>query len=1382
MKIYKAIGLILMLLFSTILMSQSITQHPINDTVCAGGNASFNIYTTGELATYKWQVYEGMGWNDIVGEESLSLNVLNCSISYDSYEYRCIIVGLDTSDAAVLRVYNDPTWDVISLNPTNICVGGEIAFSATYTDGFGGSVDWVRSASSMGAGSIINTPNIESLAGTFYYRPQYTSTVSGCSLTDGSESIINIVEDPIWVSNSAAPSSVCQGGSIVFNASVTGGLSGSVSWIRAINTGGVGTPVISPYPENTTGSYYYRPTYSSTVSGCSLADGTESIVNVVADPIWTTNSATPSNVCQGGSIVFNASISGGVGGNISWIRAVSSGGIGSSVVSPIIENVAGTFYYRPIYNSTVSGCNLSNGTERIITVVSDPTWGISSAPISEICAGGQISFSTSINGGIGGSLEWVRALTPGGTGSIITSPNLESNAGTFYYRPRYVSTVSGCNLSDGGEQTITVVSDPTWFSNTVSPTSICEGGQVVFNAAFNGGTGGNLSWVRSISPGIEGTIVTSPIIENISGTYYYRPRYNSTVSGCNLIDGTERLISVVSDPVWNTISIPTTDICEGGQITFSTSFTGGYGGNSEWLRANSPNGSGTTVTSPIIENNDGVFYFRPRYISTISGCNLTDGAETVINVVNDPVWNSIIVTPQSICTGEEVNFIADFVGGFGGGINWLRAIISNGAGQSINSPYIEDLSGSFYYRPQYTPTASGCNLSDGQETTIIVKPRPSISNIQMTQSICSGMNSQSVLLQSDLANTTINWLITDVTQGVTGFLNNMTYPNSFIPIQTLYNSGSSDGTISYSISTNADGCQGQETFYTITVKPLPVVYAGMDKAICYGDSIQLQSSLGENYVWLPSESLNLSNIFDPIASPIQTTEYAVTVNDINGCSNSDIVLVTVNPLPELAIGASETTICIGETINLFAGGIGGFEWSPQSNINNPFISNPYVTPTESTMYYVVLTNDFSCSKTDSIYITVNPLPIVDLGENLSTCLGNLLLITYEGEGDLLWNTGETSSSISVNPNESTIYSLTVGNEFNCFAADSVLVTVNPLPIAEAGNDASICDGSSTNLHATGGYMYEWFPSEGLDDTMISNPIANPENTITYFVSVTDSNGCVSLDSIQVSVIANPQPLISGSATVCRNQQWVAYSIPSTSNGIDWSIENGIVMSGQYTNSILIHWNNNVENGNVSVREYIWGEPNCASIVEYPVEFSTGISPESQVINVKSGDLTTGILICQNAEFEHYQWGFENKITRLENNSCVDNDWCNFVQLDTLNYYYWVKVWDDVECPTKSYFNSPEPIISSPLSITTNEISLYPNPSNGQFNLVVNNDHYGLLNITVYDVTGREVYNVKAYKNQQEWMNQFGLNNLIEGLYFVKIEFEKNSNVMKIVIE
>src|SRR5690606_14674101 len=92
-------------------------------------------------------------------------------------------------------------------------------------------------------------------------------------------------------------------------------------------------------------------------------------------------------------------------------------------------------------------------------------------------------------------------------------------------------------------------------------------------------------------------------------------------------------------------------------------------------------------------------------------------------------------------------------------------------------------------------------------------------------------------------------------------------------------------------------------------------------------------------------------------------------------------------------------------------------------------------------------------------------------QDLTICYGDSTTLTASGGIDYLWNTGETTSSITVSPLATTTYEVLVTDANGCENTATVTVTVNPLPLAAAGEDVVICYGDSTTLTASGGVAY-----------------------------------------------------------------------------------------------------------------------------------------------------------------------------------------------------------------------------------------------------------------------------------------------------------------------
>ncbi len=130
--------------------------------------------------------------------------------------------------------------------------------------------------------------------------------------------------------------------------------------------------------------------------------------------------------------------------------------------------------------------------------------------------------------------------------------------------------------------------------------------------------------------------------------------------------------------------------------------------------------------------------------------------------------------------------------------------------------------------------------------------------------------------------------------------------------------------------------------------------------------------------------------------------------------------------------------------------------------------------------------------------------------------------------------------------------------FQCFRRDTVRVIIPPrFPEANPNNDTSICLGGSASLMTSGGQTYNWFPSTGLSCTDCPNPIASPEVTTTYFVSIADQYGCA--DTLTNTVVVNPLPVVRASADTFINWGSTAqlYVFSPGANYFLWTPINGL---------------------------------------------------------------------------------------------------------------------------------------------------------------------------------------------------------------------------------
>ncbi len=344
----------------------------------------------------------------------------------------------------------------------------------------------------------------------------------------------------------------------------------------------------------------------------------------------------------------------------------------------------------------------------------------------------------------------------------------------------------------------------------------------------------------------------------------------------------------------------------------------------------------------------------------------------------------------------------------------------------------------------------------------------------------------------------------------------------------LWSTGAGSQTLSptttgaYSVTVQTPmGCIGNDAI-NIVVNPLPTVSIGPDTTSC-GTSVTLNAGTGySSYTWSTGDLTQTTNV-------LVSDTVAVTITDANGCAATDSAIVTLSPAPIVNLGAD--VVQCGGTITLDAQNAGSlYFWSNST-------SNQTTTVNSSGTYIVQVITPAGCSNSDSVNITINPQPVVNLGPDFSICTSSTTLNAGNAGSNFLWSTAATTQTINVGTG---IYNVTVTNAFGCFDRDTVVVNTNATPFVNAGPDVSICTGNSTTLNATGGLTYVW--SNGA--LTASNTVSPIINT-TYYVTGYDINGCSASSTVAVTVVplANAQftSSVVGATAIFTNQSTNALS-------------------------------------------------------------------------------------------------------------------------------------------------------------------------------------------------------------------------------------------------
>lgn len=347
------------------------------------------------------------------------------------------------------------------------------------------------------------------------------------------------------------------------------------------------------------------------------------------------------------------------------------------------------------------------------------------------------------------------------------------------------------------------------------------------------------------------------------------------------------------------------------------------------------------------------------------------------------------------------------------------------------------------------------------------------------------------------------------------------------PILEVY----ADTTLQVFVTTN-EGC-ADTIDVPIAAADLVIADAGPNVEICQLDTIQLSASGGLNYQWTNDATLSDNSISSPFAYPAVTKIYTVTASDQYGCIGVDNVVVTVNPLPNVSAGIPKR-VCLNSQVQIGGNPTGPsgatYSWSPAASIDDATLSNPFVSPSINTMYYVTVTSNKGCLDSSNVFVTVDSLPTLNLiTEPIAVCRGDSTLIEVtSGINKYNWTPGATvddssASSVNVFPKQSTVYNVIATNGRGCSSSLDISVEIFQLPVMVQQDPEEVCLGDSVQIEVSSstGVTYRWEPTAYVSDSLSAKTFAKPVETIDYEAFVTDENGCV--NSVKQRVRVNELP-------------------------------------------------------------------------------------------------------------------------------------------------------------------------------------------------------------------------------------------------------------------
>ena len=1047
----------------------------------------------------------------------------SCATNPSGYTFSITATNnCDQSVATIfpVKVYSAPVAN-FTANPVPACVNANVTFTNTSTAGYNtscsqsGTYTWT-----FGDGSpSITVATLASQSHSYSAPGNYTVTLvamNGCGTSTATQIIcVEPAPNPVFTVNSnlgCLPMAVTTSNTSTSPNScstITAWIVDYVDLPCAPNTGTYsftgGTSASSLNPQfslTSVGTYTIRLRMTN---ACGVFEDTE-VITVNTVPVVTVT--TPNSVCVGTGGVPTGTVN-GCNLPITAYNWTFAGGVPASASTLIAPTV--TYTASGNFNATLQATNACGSSSAIgvMNVLPAPNVQISASDVDNIICNGQATTLTAIGAG---TYTW-------SPGTYLS--NYGSNNATVQTNPTntVTYTVTGTSGSCTDTETITLTIDPL---PTVAPSgtfAMCAGQTLPLSLNVAGGSGVYSSYLWAPNTNLTSNIIANPVTNTPTSTSYSVQVTDN--HGC-IGTGT---VPVTVNPLPNTNAGLDINLCNQPVPTQLTGFsptTGGTGpgGSGTW--------SGTNVTNTGVFTPGGVGCVTLTYCFTnaTTGCMACDTRQVCVTA---PVAANA-GQDTTICMG--VAPIQLPAGSWTGSPNISATGLYTPIGPMVDDVIVTQGNGS-------------CATSD--TTIVTVLPLP-VANAGADVTICAG------------AGVTLTGICTTCPNGPASFCTWTGGPSA--PAQSCSpTTGPLNVTTTYNLTiVDVAGCTGSDQ-KTVFVNPLPATNAGADMAVCNQPIATQLTGLPAGGTW-SGTAVTSGGSFTPTGSGVFPLVYCYT-NPATLCAKCDTLTMTVANAVAANAGPDFSLCQNSPSLNLPTPTPGGI-WS--GPVGTPITSSGFFTPSTVASYTIVYSlGAGTCVTTDTVVVTVRPLPNVELGNNVTICVDDTTQLNAVINGgtapyNTSWNFGTWLSSTSIInplafPPTNTTFTATVTDVYSCVGTDQITVLVNGLPIVEAGNNISVCNqpiaevltGFSANTSGTG----FWYGS-GITNSTGEFTSPGVGTYWLYYEFTAGGNACSATDSIQVTVIP---PVITNAGpdlTFCQNvgqYQLTGYNPPA---GGTWS--------------------------------------------------------------------------------------------------------------------------------------------------------------------------------------------------------------------------------------
>ena len=846
--------------------------------------------------------------------------------------------------------------------------------------------------------------------------------------------------------------------------------------------------------ENPSNTYNQAGTYTIQLivtdnASCNFADTIEQIITVLGN---TSSNIQDIQLCPNETVQIGLLPNSDPTITYSWSPA--TGLSNTTIPNPFTTPLATTNYTLLISNGTCTDTVHQN------IIINNPQLSVSND--TTLCFSSSTLDITMNSFGSSNQFIWSSTNTFSDTlNTIITDSvlNIIPQTTTTYFAQ---VNLAGCTVTDSVKVT-------TVYGNTTiaGQSNICQGDSLTINTTSTFGNGVNTLYNWTPTTNLISGNGTSSISVNPQTTTTYNVALNT--QGC--LDTLHHLVNVTSVDVF----IPNDTIVCNANLGVNFVATSSLGNTSFVWSTTSQfldtiNGNVSNGSLAVLPQNDTSLYI----LAESNGCTITDSVS--VDIV---FGQTAIVGPSVGCQGSQITLQATNTASTNNvNYNWEPdASILNGDGTPmvIVTPQISQ---------NFILYAENGGCFDTLQHNITITPiQLSVSNDTI---LC--YDTMNVDLSANSFGITNNYIWSST-------LNLSDTLNSPITNNSINISGNNYGT--YYVKIENNGCILIDSVQINTVFSNHQVIA--PSSICFGDTISINAQNDFNttqitYDWSPDAEIILGDGTPTIStSPNQNTSYNVVATSGYCIDNISFDVNVIN----LQLSVSNDTILCSDTsvFDIWAdthGTSNDFVWSSNSNfsdtLNTPIQDNSItISPTNPTTYYVQI-SESGCLLNDSVKVIVTSGQL-DITHNIEVCRGEQTTITvinlapsnpltYDWSPDSEIITGDGTNTITVQPDSTTVYSVTGTNSFGCEVTIETTVTVNSIGfinLTTSTTNDTIIEGNSTFVTVLpSGYNYTWI--EGVSHPNSQTTEVSPETTTTYYVTA-ENNGCTKSDSITIYV-------------------------------------------------------------------------------------------------------------------------------------------------------------------------------------------------------------------------------------------------------------------------